>query len=134
MTSLTTILRMNAASCIGFGALFVALPGVVAAFLGDPPAPDTVVRLLGGLLLLNGLHLLHTSGQAQPHRWLVLYFSLGDFLWVLATAGLIGAGLWITTPAGVAAAVAVAAAVGAMGIAQVAASRRNIAHRGMTTQ
>lgn len=134
MTSLTTILRMNAASCIGFGSLFVALPGAVAAFLGAPPAPDTVVRLLGGLLLLNGFHLLYTSGHAQPHRWLVFYFSLGDFLWVLATAGLIGAGLWITTPAGVAAAVAVAAAVGAMGAAQVAALRRGTAHRGMTTQ
>ncbi len=134
MTSLRTILQINAASCIGFGGLFVAFPSAVAAFLGAPPAPDTVVRLLGGLLLLNGLHLLYTSRGAQPHRWLVLYFSFADFLWVLATAGLIGAGLWITTPAGVAAAVAVAAGVGAMGIAQVAASRRDTAHRGMTTQ
>jgi len=134
MISLKTILRLNALSCVGFGGLFLAMPGAVAAFLGDPPAPDTLLRLLGGLLLLNGLHLHYTSSQSRPHRLIVLYFSLGDLLWVLAIAGLIGAGLWITTLAGVAAAIAVAAVVGAMGLAQVALLKREAAQRGMTTQ
>jgi len=134
MTSLKTILRMNAASCIGFGGLFVAMPGAVAAFLGSPPAPETVIWGVGLLLFLNGVHLLHTSSRGRPARALVLYFSIGDLLWVLATAGFIAMGLWITTPAGIAAAIAVAAGVGAMGLAQVAALKREAAQRGITTQ
>jgi len=134
MNLLKTILRLNAASCIGFGTLFVAAPGVVAAFLGSPSAPEMVIWALGAVLILNGVHLLHTSILAQPPGLLVLYFSLGDFLWVLATAGLIAADLWITAPAGIAAAVAVAAAVGAMGFAQIAALKRNTPQRGISTQ
>lgn len=134
MTSIKTILRLNAASCIGFGGLFIAVPGAVAGFLGSPPAPEMVIGGLGLLLMLNGVHLLHTSSGAQPTRALVLYFSLGDLLWVLATAGLIAAGLWINTAAGITAAIAVAAAVGAMGLAQVASLKREAAQRGITTQ
>jgi len=134
MISLTAILRMNAASCIGFGGLFLAIPGAVAAFLGAPPAPEILIQVLGGLLVLNGVHLLHTSYRAVPPGLLVLYFSLGDFLWVLATAVLIASGTWITSQAGIAAAVVVAASVGALGMAQVMALRRNANQRGMTTQ
>lgn len=134
MTSLKTILRLNAASCIAFAALFVMMPGAVAAFLGAPPAPEVVIRVLGALLALNGAHLLHAAARTQPPGALVLYFSMGDFLWVLVTAGLISAGLWINTLAGIAAAIAVAAAVGALGLAQVAALKQRPGQRGITTQ
>lgn len=134
MNVLKTILRLNAGSCIGFGVLFVAAPAGVAAFLGAPPAPDTVLRLLGALLILNGIHLLHTSLRAIPPKALVFYFSAADFLWVAGTAVLVAAGVWITTPAGIAAAAAVAAAVGGMGLAQVMTLHGAAPQRGSTTQ
>jgi len=134
MTALKTILRLNAASCIGFGVLFVAAPAGVAAFLGAPPAPDMAIWVLGALLILNGIHLLHTSLRAIPPKALVFYFSAGDFLWVAGTAALVAAGVWITTPAGIAAAAAVAAAVGGMGLAQVITLPGAAPQRGSTTQ
>lgn len=134
MTALKTILRLNAASCIGFGALFVAAPTAAAAFLGAPPAPDMALWVLGALLIFNGLHLLHASLRANPPKALVLYFSAGDFLWVAGTVVLVAAGVWITTPAGIAAAAAVAAAVGGMGLAQVITLPGAAPQRGSTTQ
>jgi len=134
MPALKTILRLNAASCLGFGALFTAAPGAVGTFLGAPPAPDTLIVLLGAVLALNGLHLLHTSFRPEPPRLLVLYFSAGDFLWVAITAVLIGANLWITTAAGIAAAIVVALAVGGMGLAQLQGLARSAPQRGSTTQ
>jgi len=126
MTSIKTILRINAASCIGFGGLFVASPDAVASFLGTPPAPKIVILVLGALLILNGAHLLYTSMGAHVPKALVLYFSTGDVLWVFATVALIATGTWITTTSGIVAALAVAAAVGAMGLAQLAAVRRGV--------
>ena len=134
MPALKTILRMNAASCLCFGALFMAAPGPVAAFLGVPPAPDTLILLLGAVLALNGLHLLHTSFRPELPRLLVLYFSAGDFLWVAITAALIATNLWITTAAGIAVAIVVALAVGGMGLAQLHTSARPAPQRGSTTQ
>jgi hypothetical protein len=124
MTSIKTILRINAASCIGFGGLFVASPDAVASFLGTAPAPKAVILVLGALLMLNGAHLLYTSIGAHVPKPLVLYFSTGDVLWVLATVALVATGKWITTTPGIVAALAVAAAVGAMGLAQLAVVRR----------
>lgn len=134
MIALKTILRLNAASCIAFGALFVAAPEAVAAFLGVPPAPAIAIGALGVLLSLNGVHLLHTGLRVSPPRALVLYFSAGDLLWVAGTAILIAMGFWITTPAGIAAAAAVAAAVGGMGVGQLLALSRAQPQRGSTTQ
>ena len=134
MTALKTILRLNSASCIGFGVLFVAAPRAVAAFLGAPPAPATVVLAVSAILIINGLHLLHTSLRSDPPRLLVLYFSSGDLLWVVATAALIAVGIWINAAPGIAAAVAVAAMVGALGLAQVLALPRRQPQRGSATQ
>jgi len=134
MPALKTILRLNAASCIGFGAVFVIIPEAVAAFLGAPPAPVAAILALGIILIANGLHLLRASLRAAPPRLLVLYFSGGDFLWVAITALLIAMGMWITSAQGIAAAVAVALAVGGMGLAQIMALPRNRLQRGTTTQ
>jgi hypothetical protein len=124
MFALASILALNAASCVVFGLLFLALPGGVAAFLGTPPAPAWVVAGLGVVLLVNGAHLAWAARQQRPRRALVLYFSGGDIGWVIATVALIAGGLWINAPGGIAAALIVAAGVGAMGVLQLRACVR----------
>lgn len=118
MFNLKTILRLNAASCIGFGALFTALPGTVALFLSQAPAPTWLFIILGIGLIVNGLHLLWTSTKPLPSKNEVLYFSGGDFSWVLATIALVVCGLWISTTAGIVAALVTAAMVGSLGASQ----------------
>ena len=103
----------NAASCLGFGLLFVAASTPVAAFLGTAPAP--VVLGLGVGLILNGIWLLLTARKPAPTRVEILQFVAGDAMWVLATLALILMGLWITTTAGIIAALLVAAMVGIFG-------------------
>jgi len=115
--TLATILRLNALSCLGFGALFLAAPGAVAQALGTPPV--WLVAALGAGLLGNALLLwLSVRGGRAPRRAEVLFFSLGDAGWVMATLALILGGVWIVTPGGRIAALAVAAMVGALGLAQ----------------
>lgn len=112
---LKMLLRLNAASCLGFGGVFVFAPGAVVAFLGAPPTG--VVVVLGLVLLVNGGHLIHASSRAARAvelRW----FALGDFAWVAGTMLLVVGRLWITTPGGAVAALAVAAMVGSFGILQ----------------
>ena len=116
MTSLTVVLRLNAASCLGFGALFIILPGDVAFTLGA--APPGVIFGLGLLLLGNGTHLALASLRLRPIHAEILWFSFGDMAWWLASLALIAAGFWITTPHGVALALLVAACVVGMGSAQ----------------
>ncbi len=116
MTSLAYVLRLNAASCLGFGALFMGAPGAVAGWLGQVPPP--VIVWLGLGLLLNGGHLLLAARRPVPVAAEVLWFVAGDMLWWLATLGLVATGVWITTPAGTALAGLVAVGVAGMGAAQ----------------
>lgn len=118
MYSLPMALRLNAASCLGFGLLFAIAPGASADFLGA--MPPALVRAIGLLLALNGLHLAWASLRRVPRAEL-MYFVFGDLAWVSLTALVLGIGGWITTAAGVAAAVAVAVCVGAFGVLQAAA-------------
>lgn len=119
MSLLKTALRLNAASCIGFGALFTVVPGAVAAFLGQTsPAPSLAILILGIGLILNGIGLFLASRAMHPSRLLVLFFSIGDFLWVLLTVVLIVIGVWIETTVGITAALLVAAVVGTFGLLQ----------------
>lgn len=124
MLALASILALNATSCVLFGLLFLTLPGAVAAFLGAPPAPAWLIAAIGVILVVNGAHLAWAARQQRPRRALVLYFSGGDIAWVIATGVLIASGLWITTSGGIAAALIVAAGVGAMGVLQWRASTR----------
>lgn len=124
MLALASILALNATSCVLFGLLFLALPGAVAAFLGTPPAPAWLIAAIGAVLLVNGAHLAWAARQQRPRRALVLYFSGGDIAWVIATGALIASGLWITSPGGIAAALIVAAGVGAMGVLQLRSCTR----------
>ena len=118
MVTLKNILRANAASCLGFGTVFIIAPAYIAHFLGSPAAPDITLIILGVVLVFNGLHLLWASSKSSPSERLIIYFSSGDFLWVIATLFLILVGLWITTTSGIIAAIAVAVVVGAFGLLQ----------------
>ncbi|MEM7524221.1 MAG: hypothetical protein AAF360_10775 [Pseudomonadota bacterium] len=115
------VLITNAASCIGFGALFAAAPGFVVAHIagGDGGGPPQFLLIALGLgLIANGAHLIWTAAQAAPARSTILYFVMGDAGWVAATGVLLVAGLWITTTTGVVWSLAVAGFVAACGVAQ----------------
>lgn len=113
--ALTTLLRLNALSCLVFGAVFLLAPGPVAAFLGA--VPPWVLLALGTGLVGNGLHLV-AAARRRPRAWEVRWFSAGDAAWVVLTLAILAAGAWITTPAGQAATAAVAVGVGALGALQ----------------
>lgn len=117
MTSLAFVLRLNAASCLGFGVLFLTLPGGVSFVLGS--VPPAVLVGLGIVLLFNGAHLLFASMRTRPNSAEILWFAMGDMAWWLATLSLIAAGVWITAPAGIAIAFFVALGVAGIGIGQI---------------
>ena len=110
------VLRLNAASCLGFGALFVIVPDLVAGTLGA--APPVVIFGLGIMLLANAGHLVLASMRSRPHSAEVIWFALGDMAWWLASLGLIAAGVWVTSAPGIALAFLVGSGVAALGTAQ----------------
>lgn len=128
MITLKTVMRANAASCIIFALIFLLNPAATAAFLGgEIPAPDLVFLILGAVLMFNGLHLVWISSNPMPNKLWVLYFSFGDFLWVIATAVLLFSGIWITTGIGMIASILVAAVVGIFGVLQMI-ERKKMGH------
>lgn len=128
MLSLKNIMRANATSCLAFGGVFALQPSLVANFLGGAsPAPQSYILILGIVLILNGLHLLWASRVPLPQKELILYFSTGDYIWVIGSVGLIVSGVWITTPGGVLVASAVAVMVGLFGTLQMT-SRKAMGH------
>lgn len=116
MDSLKFVMRLNAASCVLFGLLFIMAPYAVATFLGD--APQIIITVLGFGLLGNGAHLIIASRRAQILENEIIWFSVGDFTWWLATLALVVANIWITTTWGIAVAVIVAVMVASLGVAQ----------------
>jgi len=119
MLSLKNIMRANASSCLIFGCLFALLPNQVAHFLGGAsPAPHSYILIIGVLLILNALHLLWESRASLPPKNIILYFSIGDYIWVIGSIVLIISGLWITTSAGILAASVVAVVVAAFAVLQ----------------
>lgn len=119
MFTLSHVMKANAISCIGFGFLFLLIPETVSHFLStNEQAPEILIALLGSGLILNGSHLIWASFKPIPPKFLVLYFSFGDYLWVMASAYLVISGLWITTTEGISATILVAAFVGMFGFLQ----------------
>jgi|GEM_PF-926778 len=116
MTSLAFVLRLNAASCLSFGALFLTIPHGVASVLGN--ASPAVLVGLGAVLLFNGAHLLLASIRTRPFPAEILWFSMGDMAWWLATLTLVAADVWITTPTGIALALLAALCVASLGLSQ----------------
>lgn len=118
MASLNHILRINAASCIGFGTVFLVGPGTVSAFLGT--IPTQVLIAIGAGLVVNGLHLGLASLRAAPCRAEIVWFSLGDLLWWMGSLLLVASADWITTPSGLVSTLFIATAVAALGVTQLA--------------
>lgn len=116
MKPLRTVLRLNAASCIGFGLLFVFQAGPVSRYLGA--MPTGLLQGIGVLLMLNGLHLVAGSWRTAIRSREVMYFSGGDIAWFIASIALVGANLLITNPAGQLATVLVALGVLWLGLVQ----------------
>lgn len=115
---LKSVLVANATSCAVFGVIFVLMAPTIASILGSPPI--LLLYLLGAGLLVNAALLLFEVRQASPRRYSVLFFVIGDAIWVLTSVGLVAAGLWITTPAGIIWALCIAVFVGGCGVLQVA--------------
>jgi hypothetical protein len=121
MITLKKVMRTNAASCIIFALIFLLKPNEAATFLGrDTPAPEIVLLALGLVLMANGVHLLWASLKPLPSKFLVLYFSIGDFIWVFISISLAVLGIWITTETGTAASIVVAMMVATLGVLQIA--------------
>lgn len=116
MDSLRFVMRLNAASCVLFGLLFIVLPQAIAASLGQ--VPQAIIVALGIGLLVNGAHLIVASRRSDLRKIEVIWFSLGDFGWWLTTLALIVADIWITTSSGIIVAVIVATVVAGLGVAQ----------------
>lgn len=116
MARLRFILRINAASCLLFGAAFALFPAVFAGWLGETPA--LALRLVGVGLLGNGVHLVLAAARPVLRRGEVYWFSLGDLIWGVVTALLLAGNLWITSAGGQLAAGLVAMGVSALGLAQ----------------
>ncbi|WP_316015626.1 hypothetical protein [Roseobacter sp. HKCCA0434] len=115
MTRLQSVLVANAASCVGFGALFLLWPTGVSGFLGK--VPPGVLVLLGIGLIGNGLHLAYAAKRGAGAAE-VLWFSLLDLGWWLGSLGLVASGMWVVRPGGVAACLVVAVCVAALGLVQ----------------
>lgn len=116
MTRLRFVLRINASSCLVFGAIFVLFPAAVGGFLGN--TPSLILRLVGAGLLANGAHLFLAAARPVLRRREVSWFSLGDLSWGILTALLLAGNLWITSAGGQLAAGLVAMGVSALGLAQ----------------
>ena len=117
MKTLQNVMQLNAISCLGFAALFIFAPSLVSSFLGE--VPTIAVQIIGGGLLLNAIHLVFASQRSNISLQTVIYFAAGDILWFMATLFVLASGAFITTSAGIYAALAVAIVVATIGLAQI---------------
>lgn len=113
---LNRVLRANSLSCAIFGVIFFAFTGSVAKILGNPPT--LLLYIIAIVLLGNAALLFWATKSSVPNKLLILFFIVGDALWVFTSLALILAGLWITTAIGIALTIAVALFVGACGALQ----------------
>lgn len=119
MNQINIILKLNALSCLLFGALFVFIPETIIAFLADTHfMPKLVLVALGVVLNLWGMLLIWLSNRDPLPNVLLLIVALGDFLWVVATVVLLLMQVWINSSNGIAAAGLVAMLVGWFGLQQ----------------
>lgn len=116
MKALKQVLRLNALSCLSFGAIFAIWPQNVGLYIGTDQ--HLIIMLVGAALLFNGLHLAFASLRKTPLKLEIYYFSLGDILWFSATFILIGAKLFITSQSGIWLSLIVAFGVVTLGLAQ----------------
>lgn len=113
--TLKLIMTLNAISCLVFGSVFYFYPSEISSLLGH--VPHLILKLLGIVLLVNAAHLFWATLR-KPHKVELLYFILGDFLWVLMTVIILIFQAWITTFYGVIASSITATMVGIFGYIQ----------------
>lgn len=119
MITLKKVLTLNAASCIFFGLIFLLFPIKITNFLAsNGHMLEMVLMVIGAILFVNGCHLLWASFQSSITKYLIWYFSIGDFIWVLFSLALLITGIWVNTIVGVIAAILVAVMVGTLGALQ----------------
>jgi len=109
-------LLLNSSSCLLFGLVFLLLSGSVNEFIGNDY--KWVIPYIGAALLFNGLHLLIASNRKSPVRAEILYFVLGDFLWVMGSIALVLMGVGITSTYGIIVSLLISAMVGSFGVMQ----------------
>lgn len=111
-------LRLNALSCIVFGAMFVLFAAQLGDFLGT--VPTSWLQFIGAGLLIHAAHLITASMRKTLRRFEIYYFTAGDFLWLVGSVIIIlpGAGL-VTTFHGICATLVVGVLVFALGLAQI---------------
>ena len=113
------IMKANAFSCILFGLIFLMTTEDVILFLStDNQMPKLILELLGIVLISNGLHLIYEARTIKPKKLWVVYFSMGDFLWVIVSILLILSEMWITTKNGIIMTVVISIIVGTFGLLQ----------------
>ncbi|WP_154223153.1 hypothetical protein [Marinicella rhabdoformis] len=126
MNQINLILKLNALSCLLFGALFVFIPETIIAFLADNNhMPKLVLVALGVVLNLWGMLLIWLSNREPVPNVLLLIVAMGDFLWVAATVVLLLIQVWVNSSNGIAAAGLVAMLVGWFGLQQFQHYRNN---------
>ena len=125
MVSLHMVMRANGVSCLGFGLLFAFFPAAVVRFLSaDDPAPVMLVLVIGLGLIGNGVLLFWSAKVLVPKKMDVLFFSIGDFIWVVFSLALVITGMWVDSVSGVIATLAVAFVVLLFGVLQISARQR----------
>ena len=111
-------LRMNAFSCLSFGFIFAIWSEETAIFLTGLDEFSTSFLACGILLLWHGVHLIMGSLRKSMIKKEILYFCIGDFLWVVGTITCIALKYGITTKYGIIVSLVVATYVGTVGFVQ----------------
>ena len=116
MDGVRFVLRLNVATCAGFGLLFLLATHSVSNLLGS--FPILALQILGVGLLLHSLHLLFASLRKKVILFEVYYFSAGDILWFLGSLLiLVGTG-FVSTIYGAVVTILVGTLVAGIGLAQ----------------
>lgn len=104
---LSIILRLNSLSCLIFGIIMTFYFNESLKYLGTKEY-QSLIFILGLVLLFNSVHLVFSSFRKKLIKGEILYFSLGDFIWVVLTFLLVTFTHVVTTQAGINIAIAVA--------------------------
>lgn len=118
---LDRIMILNGISCLIFGGIFTFDTSKTIDLLGN--IPHFTLQSLGIILLINAGHLFWAAIR-KPHKFELLYFIFGDFLWFFLTTLLLISNTWITTSFGHFASSLTAIMVGMFGYGQLTHYRK----------
>ncbi len=116
MKLLKSTLVLNATSCLVFGILMTVKSESINVFLENPIS--WVTPVVGIALIVNGGHLFLAGRRQQLIPFEIIYFIVGDFLWVLISFSLIASGAIIVSMRGIVVSSLIALMVGLFGVLQ----------------